>query len=237
MTKIETWQPIYRVGAIAALLAALLFRRNIGAEVSLFTGIEAIPNTVADWYTLLQNNPLIGLSLLAFFDLLNYALVGVIFLSLAARLWSLNKSLTALALVGGLVGVTLNLASNVSLTMFAFSQRYAAATSATQKAGLLAAGQTVLAGNDPLAGMPDTGGLVSLLLVALAGLLFSLVLLHSHRSTAILGLLASGCDLVYCLVFPLTFIAPVYLLLAAAGLFWMLWHLLVARVLWQSERK
>ncbi len=38
------------------------------------------------------------------------------------------------------------------------------------------------------------------------------MLLPSHRGTAILGLLASGCDLAYCLVFPLTPIAPVYLL-------------------------
>lgn len=102
---------------------------------------------------------------------------------------------------------------------------------------LLAAGQPVLAGNDPLAAIPSTGTLVSLLLVALAGLLFSLVLLPSHRGTAVLGLLASGCDLVCCLVFPLTSHAPVYLLLAAAGFFWMLWHLLLARVLSQQVKE
>jgi hypothetical protein len=205
--------------------------------VSLFTGVEAIPTTVVDWYALLQANPFVGLSLLAFFDLLNYALVGVIFLALGAALWQVNKSATALALVSGWVGVTLNLASNISLTMFSFSQRYTAAASAAQRADLLTAGQAVLAGSDPLAATPGTGALVSLLLVALAGLLFSLVLLPSHRATAILGLLASGCDLAYCLVFPLTPIAPVYLLLAVAGLFWMLWHLLVARVLWKFAKE
>jgi hypothetical protein len=233
MNQAETWKPLYRTGAVAAILAAVLFRRNIGAEVSLFTGVEAIPATVAEWYALLQANPFIGLSLLALFDLPNYALVGVVFVALAAMLWPLNRSLTAVALAGGLVGVTINLSSNISLTMFSLSQRYAATTSATQRTDLLAAGQAVLVGNDPLAAIPTTGTLVSLLLVALAGLLFSLVLLPAHRGTAILGLLASGCDLVYCLVFPLTPLAPVYLLLAAAGLFWMLWHLLVARVLFQ----
>jgi hypothetical protein len=237
MKQTETWKPLYRTGAIAALLAALLFRRNIGAEVSLFTGVETIPTTVADWYALLQANPFVGLSLLAVFDLLNYALIGVIFLALGAALWQVNRSATALAIASGLVGVTLNLASNISLTMFSFSQRYAAATSAAQRADLLAAGQSILAGSDPLAAIPGTGALVSLLLVALAGLLVSLVLLASHRGTAILGLLASGCDLAYCLVFPLTPIAPVYLFLAAAGLFWMLWHLLVARVLWKFVKE
>ncbi len=237
MPNRSTWRSLYKNGAIAALLAALLFRRNIGAEVSLFIGMEATPTTVADWYAFLQANPFVGLSFLAFFDLFNYILVGVIFLALAAALWPVNKSAAALALACGLPGIVINLASNISLTMFSFSQRFAAATSAAQKADLLAAGQAVLVGRDPLSAIPGTGTLVSLLLVALAGLLFSLVLLPSHRKTAILGLLASGCDLAYCLLFPLTPIAPVYLLLAAAGLFWMLWHLLVARILFQQLKE
>ena len=236
MNQAETWKPLYGAGAVAALLAALLFRRNIGAEVSLFIGAETGPTTAVDWYALLQANPFVGLSLLAVFDLVNYILVGVIFLALGAALWQANKSVVALALAGGLVGVTLNLASNISLTMFSFSQRYAAATSVAQRADLLAAGQAVLAGNDPRAAVPGTDALVGLLLVALAGLLFSLLLLPFHRGTAVLGLLAGGCDLTYCLVFPLTAVAPVYLLLAAAGLFWMLWHLLVARVLWKYAK-
>ena len=238
-TKIRetSWKSLYQTGAIAALTATLLFRRNIGAEVSLFTGIEALPTNAADWFSLLQTNPFVGLSFLAVFDLTNYFLVGIVFLALAARLWLVNKSLTALALTGGLVGVTINLSSNISLTMFSLSQRYAAATSAAQKTDLLSAGQSILAGNDPLAAIHSTGALVGLLLVALAGLLFSVLLLPSHRATAILGLLASGCDLVYCLVFPLTAVAPVYLLLAAAGLFWMLWHFLVAWVLWKYSKE
>jgi hypothetical protein len=237
MTQAETWQPLYRTGAVAALLAALLFRRNIGAEVSLFTGMEAIPTTAADWFSLLQRNPFVGLSFLAVFDLSNYFLVGIVFLALAAALWQVNRSIVVLALAGGLVGITLNLAANIALTMLSLSQRYATTTSAAQRADLLTAGQAILAGNDPLAALPGTGALISLLLVALAGLLFSVLLLPSHRVTAILGLLAGGCDLAYGLVFPLTPSAPVYLLLAAAGLFWMLWHLLVARFLWKYAKE
>ncbi|MFW5802197.1 MAG: hypothetical protein ACOCVC_09205, partial [Spirochaeta sp.] len=64
MKQTETWKSLYRIGAIAALLAALLFRRNFGAEVSLFIGVEAIPNNAAGWFDLLQASPFIGLSLL-----------------------------------------------------------------------------------------------------------------------------------------------------------------------------
>lgn len=232
-----SWKSLYQTGAIAALTAALLFRRNFGAEMSLFIGIEALPTSTMDWFSLLQTKPFVGLSFLAVFDLANYFLVGIVFLALAVWLWPVNKSLAALALTSGLVGVTINFASNISLSMFALSQRYAATTTAVQRADLLMAGQAILAGNDPLSSIPGTGALVSLLLVALSGLIFSVQLMPIHRTTAIFGLLASGSDLTYCLVFPLTPLAPVYLFLAAAGLFWMLWHLLIARFLFSTIRR
>ena len=78
----------------------------------------------------------------------------------------------------------MSLASNISLTMFSLSQQYAAATSAAQQAALLAAGQAVLATGDPLAVYPTTGAYSQLLLIALAGLLFSIILLRSHRAAA-----------------------------------------------------
>lgn len=233
MKQADTWKPLYRAGALAALTAAVLFRRNVGAEVSLFTGVEMIPTNAADWFNLLQSNPFVGLSFLAAFDLVNYFLVGLVFLALAAPLWSLNKSLTTLALASGLVGIAVSFSSNTSLSMLSLSQQYAAAGGEAQRAALLAAGQSLLASSGAMANFPGTGPYMSYLLIALAGLLLARQLLPTHRATAVFGLLAGGCDLAYCLVFPLTAVAPVYLLLAAAGLFWMLWHLLVARVLWQ----
>jgi hypothetical protein len=231
-----TWTTLYKTGGIAALLAAILFRRNIGAEVSLFTGVAAIPHSAADWYALLQTNPFVGLSFLAVFDLVDYALVGLIFLALAAALWSSHRAMAVIALASGMVGVAVSLSSNISLTMFSLSQQYTAATSAAQQAALLAAGQAVLATGDPLAVYPATGAYVSLLLVAVAGLLFSVIMLRSHRAAGIVGLLASGCDLVYCLT---NFSTPSLraFLLAAGGLFWMIWHLLVAWILLKRSRE
>lgn len=227
------WKLLYKTGAIAALVAAVLFRRNIGAELSLF--MEAAPQSVAEWYALLQTSLIIGLAYLAVFDLVNYFLVGLLFPALTVAFWQRNKSLALVALSSGLGGIAVSFASNISLTMLSLSQRYATATSEAQKAELLTVGQAVLATNDPQAAFPGTGAYVSLLLIALAGLLFSLVLLRSNRATAIVGLLASGCDLAYCVTFPLRPAVPVFLFLAAAGLFWMIWHLLVARILFKTS--
>jgi hypothetical protein len=235
ITQDRDWTPLYKAGGIAALLAAVLFRRNIGAEVSLFTGVEAIPRSAAGWYTLLQSNPFIGLSFLAVFDNVNYALLGLMFLALGAALWQAHKSAATIALASGMVGIAVGFATNIALTMLSLSQQYATATSEAQKAALLAAGQAILATNDPLATFPGTGVYVSLLLIALAGLLFSVLMLRSNRVTAIVGLLASGCDLAYCLTVAFAPFLRAYLL-AAGGLFWMLWHLMVGWGLVQLSR-
>jgi hypothetical protein len=42
------WGNLHLAGAIAALIAAILFRRNIGAEISLFSGIDSIPQPAAE---------------------------------------------------------------------------------------------------------------------------------------------------------------------------------------------
>lgn len=67
------WQCLYRVGGVAALTAGVLFRRNIAAEIGLFSNHPS-PVTVGDWFALLQSNRLLGLSYLHIFDLVNYAL-------------------------------------------------------------------------------------------------------------------------------------------------------------------
>ena len=69
-----------------------------------------------------------------------------------------------------------------------------------------------------------------MLLIALAGLLFSVVMFqsrHFSRATAIVGVLACACDPGYCLTLALAPSLRAYWL-AIGWLFWMIWHLLVA---------
>lgn len=60
------WKGLYRVGGAAALIAALVFRRNIGAEVMLLKMLGGIdlgpattPSSAIEWLTLLQNSKLL----------------------------------------------------------------------------------------------------------------------------------------------------------------------------------
>jgi hypothetical protein len=175
-----------------------------------------------------------GLSFLAIFDLVNYFLVGLVFLALAVRFWSVNKSLTAMALASGLVGVAVSFASNISFSMMSLSQQYAAASSEAQQTALLAAGQALLAMSGAMANFPGTGTYMSYLLIALAGLAFAVMLLPIGRAIAIVGLLAVGCDLAYCLTFAISPAMQV-LFMASGGAFWILSHLFVAQLLFQRS--
>ena len=137
------WKGLFRVGGIAALMAGLVFRRNLGAELTLLkesglitAGPTTPPATVLAWFMLLQSDPLVGLTWLNVFDLVNYALVGVMFLALFAALRRVNRSAMASATALGLIGIAIYFASNQALALLSLSDQYAAATTAAQRSML-----------------------------------------------------------------------------------------------------
>lgn len=234
------WRTLYRAGGVAALVAGILFRRNLGVEIGLFAGPQ--PESVAGWFALLQENRLLGLAYLHLFDVVNYALLALMFLALVVVLRHVNRSAITIAAVLAFLGITSYVASNTALSMLALSDQYARAGEA-QRQLLLAAGEGLLALNRFSSGAhPGSAGYASLLLIALAGLLTSFIMLRSAlfgRLTAYVGLLAAALDLAYCLAYA---IAPgarellAVLFIPAAGLFLMLWHILVGWRLWRLAR-
>jgi hypothetical protein len=240
-TVADLSKKLYRLGAIAALIAGLVFRRNLGAaEIPLIIG-QTPPDTIVGWFTLLQSNPLLGLSFLNVFDLVNYALIGIMFLALYVALRQTSKRYMVTATVLGLVGIIVYFVSNQALPLLSLSNQYANATTDAQKATLLTAGQALLSnGYDPNAVYPSIGIYLSLLLLAVAGLIIAAVMLRSKvfgRATVYVGIVACALDLVY--LAGLTFVPAAYInLLAAsciatAGFLFMIWHLLIGLKLYK----
>jgi hypothetical protein len=234
-TPDSDWKSLYKVGGAAALLAGALFRRNLAAEIGLFSPRDP-PVTVSDWFALLQSNRLLGLAYLNIFDVVNYVLVGLMFLALYAVLRRADKSCMAIATVLGFTGIAVYLASNTAFSMLSLSDQYAAATTEVQRSALLAAGEAMLALNRFTApgAHPGSGGYISLLLMAVAGMITSVIMLRSdlfNRVTAYLGILASAFDLAYCTAYA--FMPTVdselsaIVFIPAAGLFLMIWHIMV----------
>ncbi len=241
-TEDAVWKGLFRVGSVAALIAGLVFRRNLGAELMLLRGVGIInvgpttpPVAVVDWFGLLQNNRLVGLTLLGLFDVVNYAFAGLMFLALFVALRRASRSFMAIAASLSFVGIAVYLASNQALTMLSLSNQYAAAITDTQRSLLLAAGQATLAIHQN-AGYEGTGLYLSFLLMTVAGLIISMVMLRSDafsKVTAYVGLLANGFGLGY--YFAWAFApAMVALPLSVSAIFLLAWYVLIGRELWAS---
>jgi hypothetical protein len=234
------WLWLYRAGGVAILIAVVVFRRHFGAELGLLMDMGLIdlkpPGSALDWLTLLQDNRFLGLLLLDLFDLVNYLLVGLMFLALYGALRRTNKVAMVVATSCALVGVAVYLASNQAFALSALSDRYAAAGSDAQRAAFLAAGEALLAIHNP-------GGIhLGLFLVVLAGLIASLVMLRSSlrnyvfgKGTSTVGLVANSLVLAYFVILPLApTIAPMFP--ASSAPFRLICSILSARGLFRLRR-
>jgi hypothetical protein len=239
MMQQNEWKTLNRTGAIAALLAIFVFRRNLSAEFVAFNGFglfevpETLPVSASDWFTFLQSNRFVGLVLLNVFDLVEYALLGLIFLAVCVAVWQTNRSISLLAIACGLAGVIVYFASNQAFPLLSLSNQYAAAATEGEQAALLSAGDALIAINNH--------GAVSLalFLVLLAGLMFSVIMLRSDRfnkATAITGILANGIGLTYFVVLP---VAPLLIAVpfVLSAPFRMIWYFLIAWKLIKVERE
>ena len=239
------WATLYRIGGIAALVVVIVFRRNVGTELTAFGGFglfdvpKTAPVSAEAWFALFQSRPFLGLVLFELFDIVNYLLVGLIFLALYGALHKTNRSIMLITMACGLAGVVVYLASNQAFAMLSLSQRHAAATTEAQRDLFLAAGEALLAIHNAGTMHQGTGIHMGLFLVLLAGLLSSVVMLRGrifNRATAITGLLANGVGLSYFITLafapaicwiPPTLSAP----------FRIAWYVLIALRLFRLERE
>ena len=200
------WKGLYRTGAAAAVIAVLFFRRNFGTEMVAFRGFgifdvpAAHPSNAVGWFTLLQDDKLLGLVLFNVVDLVNYALVGLIFLALYGALQRVSKCAIVTATTFGLAGIAVYFASNQAFAMLSLSDQYATATTDAQRSTFLAAGEALLAINNPGTIYQGTGIYTGLFLVLLAGLIISIAMLRGsvfNKATAWVGIVANGICLLH----------------------------------------
>jgi hypothetical protein len=229
------WSSLYIMGGAAALIAVVLFRRNLGTELVTFQGFGLLdvpaghPGSALGWFRLLQSNKLVGLALYDLADVINYGLLSLTFLALYGALRTVSSGGMALATVCALGGTVAYGVSNQAFSMLNLSQRYWAATSETQRAMLESAGEALLSIHNPGTIYQSTGVYAALLLVPLAGLISSIVMLRSSvfgKRTAWVGVVANGVVLGH---FVALAFAPALIAIptAASAPFRVIWHVLV----------
>ena len=129
--RLSTRNLLFLVGGVTALLAAVVFRKNLSAEYFLLrmigvfsSGPEGLPSTAADWFAVLQDSRFLGLVLLNFFDVINYLLFGVMLIALFAALRKYGEAMMFVATALGFVGIAVFLASNQALSVVAIFDKY-----------------------------------------------------------------------------------------------------------------
>jgi hypothetical protein len=225
----STYQGLYKLGGIAALIVAVL---TLGEVIIL--AFYPQPATVSGWFILFQSNKFIGLLDFWGLEFPMYIMFIIVFLALYFVLRKANKILMAIAMTIALLGIGIFLATNNPFSMLSLSNQFAAATTDVERSTFLAAGQAILANTNQRA----VGGFnMGLFLVSVAGLIVSSVMLQSNsfsRFTAYVGILANAFSLADYLRQAVTSSVIIALLvILPSALFLVIWFVLVGRRLYQ----
>lgn len=134
------WSGLYRLGAVAALFGVAV----IPIQLAVFVAWGQ-PETALGWFKLFGESRLGGLLAFEILFVVNAVLGTATTLALYVALRRVNESLMAVALVLGLLQAAAFVVARPALEMLYLSDQYAAATTESQRAALLAAGEAVLA--------------------------------------------------------------------------------------------
>ena len=183
------------------------------------------PTSAIGWFTLFQNNKLLGLLAFELLIVVSNALAIPIYLAFYAALRQVSESFMAIATVIGLVGIVASFVARPAFEMLYLSDRYAAAATTDSQSMFLAAGEVMIAMSK------GTASHLSYIFAALAPLIISVVMLRSNifsKATAYIGILAN----VIALGFYVPEIGIIFGIISVCP-FLMIWEILIARRFFQ----
>jgi hypothetical protein len=212
------WTDLYKIGA----MTCIVFPVTIILAVVAYFIWPYTPGviSVADIFASLQSNLFGGLVSLDLFMVLLMPVAILITLAMYVALKEVNESYALIALVLGLMGYTIIFAARPLAEMTYLSDQYAAATSEIAQNRYLAAGEALHAIFN------GTAWMASMFLVAISGLISTLLMFRSKtftKATAYAGLVVT----VGGLGFLIPAIGPLLSLAATIG--GVVWYGLMAR--------
>lgn len=229
------WRSLYTVGGAAALTSLLVVLLDI--VLSILPG-PATPEpgkgTVIDWFVLLQDSWFMGIRGLGFLNVVNMTLAIPLFFALYGAHRRANGAYATLAAILLSIGATVYITNNAALPMLDLGRQYAASTSESERAQLVAAGQALLARSEDF----TPGSFLGFFFSEVGQIAMAIVMLRSgvfSRVTAWAGI--TGFVLLFVFTVWATFVPVFYdvamLVAMVGGLSSMLWNILVARRLFQ----
>jgi hypothetical protein len=184
----SNWNSLFKNGGAAALIMVAI---TLAQVVIFAVAPPPLEGSAGDWFALFQKSAFLGL--LGFESLLIiYALLSVLVsIALFAALRPASQSLSVLFLILSVIGSMAFVMARPALEMLSLSNQYSAATTDTQRAAFLAAGEAMVAI------FHGTSFQVSYILGSITGILIAAAMLRSgvfSKATAYLRLGSSVFD-------------------------------------------
>jgi hypothetical protein len=224
-SNVSDWKKLCKIGGVAALVQLACCMITM---VVVFTA-EAEPATAQEYFDLLQNNRLVGLIRMDFPSMLTVGLYTLTLFGLYAALKQSHGAIMLLATALGFVGIALWLGNHSAFSMITLSDKYAAATTELQRSQFLAAGEAVIASDM----YHSTGAFMCGIFLQGATTQISILMLRGgpfSKTTAWVGILTHGFDLIHILVMPFAPAIGVPLMIIAGPLY-PVWFFMVGRKL------
>lgn len=218
----SNWRSLYIIGGVAALFSVLI----IPIQLIVFSTTPE-PTTAVGWFTLFQDNKILGLLSFEFLFVVNAAFGITTALALYAALRRVNPSFMAIALAISFIGTITIIMARPAIDMLYLSDQHAAATTDAQQSLFLAAGEALLSMRH------GTAFHVSYNLANIGLILVPVVMLQSRifsKTTAYMGILAGVIGFGLYLPTIGVFVSVL------SVLFYAVWLILIARRLFQLGR-
>lgn len=223
----SSWKSFYKLGGAVALIQ--LASTIVIIIVSFTLGLK--PASAEEYFTLYQNDRLVGLLRDDFSSLIIIVLFAVTFLGLYTALKEVNHAYVVFATALIFIAVTISISAHSGFSMMHLSDQFAAAATEAQRAQFLAAGEAMIAAD----GWNSTAGFVAGLFLQGGSVLISVIMLKSQKfskGTAYAGILANGFDLAHHIIIQLN-PGVGEILGMIGGSIYLLWFPLLARDLFR----
>ena len=173
---------LYRAGIIATTFMVTMIPVQIA-----FYLIWPHPTNIVDWFTLFNNNWIVGLVSFDFLYLLSMIASIFLYIALFFALFERQKSLSLFAFIIGLIGLAIYFPSNTSFEMLSISKQFLNASTEHDKGLFIASGHTLYSI------WKGTSYSVYYVLNGIALILFFLAMIKNNKfrkSTSYIGLTA-----------------------------------------------
>jgi hypothetical protein len=220
-SSLVSFQAIYKMGGISSFI---LFAYCI-ATMLIFVIIGTPPKTVEEYFSILHANRLTGLLRLDLLTVLCMPLYYLLIYSIYSAMKKTDHEMVKLSTILFFIGLTLFLASPSVFSYLNLSDKYALATTDSQRNQILAAGEAI-SSTDMWHG---TSAFLGGLIMQTGAFMLSLLMLRNNvfsRLIAYTGIIMFGLDLIHIIIaFFLPTIANI--VMVSAGSIYLLWFLLV----------